>query len=309
MFLKFSTKRELIFLDSHASHFYVEDKVDVILSPELYWVKKVTLPVKNTREVKPLVESLFEGTLPDAEYSYSVYKQDDFFYIFAYQDKVILDLLDSKGILTSQVHNVYFSQSEFCDVEIAIELNANQSMYMKEGILILVPSLWVEHKTALSLEDKILSKHYIVLKQYKHLINEKYIYIIAGVLSLLILISGVEYLIIKNKIFELETKREALFKASKLKPTMMQSRAMLSEYKSLHVQQKSIREKIGKLLAIDLHKGEKISYFSFKKNKMSISFTGLNSARQKNIQTTLKQKNITFKAKEFDVTLSLVITL
>ncbi|MDQ7066925.1 MAG: hypothetical protein Q9M40_02365 [Sulfurimonas sp.] len=76
------------------------EKVSIILSPSLYWVQKLSLRVKYVREVKKLLPSIFEDMLPAGQYSYSAYKRGDDFFIFAYEDKAILKLLQDKSNCT-----------------------------------------------------------------------------------------------------------------------------------------------------------------------------------------------------------------
>ena len=132
MFTKYKKQIDTIFLDTNSNDFTNKESVNVILSPSLYWVKKVSLPVKYLRDVKPLLPSLFEDILPDAVYSYFVYKSEEEYFIFAYEDKKIFNLLNSKGIPASHVNNVYFAQSEFGGVDGAIKIDEKNSLYFKE---------------------------------------------------------------------------------------------------------------------------------------------------------------------------------
>ena len=95
--MKFNTKLKTIFLDPNSDKSVINnydndsilvtddaskkrEKVNVILSPSLYWVKKLSLPVKYVREVKKLLPSIFEDTLPKGNYNYTAYKSgEDFF--------------------------------------------------------------------------------------------------------------------------------------------------------------------------------------------------------------------------------------
>ena len=87
MFSKFNKQIDTIFLDTICDNFHTDNKVNIILSPSLYWIKKVSLPVKNVKDVKPLLASIFEDILPDGTYNYSAYKNDDAYLVFAYEDK------------------------------------------------------------------------------------------------------------------------------------------------------------------------------------------------------------------------------
>jgi len=59
----------------------IDAKSDIILSPEFYWVKKVSLNVKFTNEVKKMAPSIFEGILPNGEFEYRVFRVSDNSYV------------------------------------------------------------------------------------------------------------------------------------------------------------------------------------------------------------------------------------
>ena len=58
MNLGFSSKAKAFFVDVDSPAYLIEASVNVILSPSMYWVKRVTLPVKYLHEVRPLLPSL-----------------------------------------------------------------------------------------------------------------------------------------------------------------------------------------------------------------------------------------------------------
>jgi len=180
---KFSNKSSIIFLDEHANVLPLsitnKQKINIILSPSHYWVKKISLPVKYAREAKKLLPSLFEDILPDGNYSYSVYKNDDDFLIFAYEDKAILDLIAKKNIPSSKIANIYFAQSELDNIKGAMKVNDTQSIYVKDGIVVLLPCCWIEESGNLDLTKIILSKHKINLQQFSHIVDTRSLYKIA----------------------------------------------------------------------------------------------------------------------------------
>ena len=266
MFSKFNKQIKTLFLDPISPSFELEEDVNVVLSPSLYWVKKVSLPLKYAREVKPLLPSLFEDTLPDGIYSYSAYKSGDEFYIFAYEDKVIIDTLSSKGILPTQVKNVHFAQSELFKLKGAIKVNETQSIYVKDEIVILIPCCWTEDSWDFNINSVSLSKHTISLKQFGHIVNDKSLYTFATIFSLLIILVALEYFITLQKVSSTSELRDKLFVKHGLKSTMIQNRSMLSEYKTLHKKQTSLRESTSNILSLKLIKEQRIFLNSQKTN-------------------------------------------
>lgn len=267
--MKFNEQKRVVFLDPHSSVSIENDeKVEIILSPSLYWVKKIKLPVKYLRDVKKLLPSLFEDILPDSNYSYSAYKDENeegSFFIFAYEDKKIIDLASSFGISSSNISSVHFAQSELSDLEGAVRINESQSIYVKDGVVTLVPCCWTNESGDIDLEDIKLSKHKITLAQFGHIVDNSSLYKIASVLVVFSLLFFSEYFITKQKIASLQEQERKLYDEYDLKPTMFQNRAILKKYKDIHKNQTNLREELSKKL-----KQKDIKMITYKNNALKV---------------------------------------
>jgi hypothetical protein len=288
--MKFNNKIKTVLLDPNSKRFALDEKVNVILSPSLYWVKKLSLPIKHVREVKKLLPSLFEDTLPEGNYSYYVYKQDEDFYAFAYEDKKILDLLSKQGISPSNVKNVYFAQSELSYIEGAVKINETQSIYMKNDILILLPCCWIDEKGELDLSDVTLSKHSVSLMQYGHIIDTKSIYKISAILVVMIVLVFAEYLITSQKVNELREKKDNVFTKYRLKPTMFENKSILKKYTKIYNKQSRLREVTAIFISARLKKGESIKVMSYKNSTFKVNFELLSESTKKMLISKLKAK-------------------
>ena len=248
--MRFNHNKRIVFLDPNSELSVGREKLHIILSPSLYWVKKVQLPVKYVREVKKLLISLFEDTLPEGNYSYSAYKggEEGEFFIFAYEDKTILDLLAKQNIPLSSISSIHFAQSELDNLQGALKINETQSIYVKDGIVTLLPCCWIEESGELNLTFLKLSKHKITLAQFGHIVDNSVLMKVGSILSLFILLSWVELFIVKQDIQKIETKSSELFTKYKLKPTMFQNKALLKKYKKIHTQQTKLRADFAKEL-------------------------------------------------------------
>ena len=309
MFLKFNQKINTIFLDTHSENFEINDTVNIVLSPSLYWVKKVSLPLKYVREVKPLVPSLFEEILPDGRYSYFLYKKEDYFYIFAYEDKVIIDTLKEKGINATQVNKVYFAQGEFQNIGRPMRIDTNQSILIKDDLVILLPSFLGKTEEVLDVSTLALSKNSINLNQFGHIVNNKSLYSLMGILTLLIFIVSIEYFIVQAKIQDLGSLREELFTQNSMKSTMFENQSILKEYTLLHERQMKFRRYSAYLLSLNLGSMQKMYSLTLKGNKLVVDFIGIPKGAEGNILQVLKLHNIpfssAFKAKRLQIEIEL----
>ena len=309
MFSKFNKQLASVFVDPSSKQISIEENVNIIVSPSLYWVRKTALPVKNVREAKTLLPSLFEDILPEGSYSYSVYKDGEDFFIFAYEDKKILEVCASKGIASSQIEGVYFAQSELAHVTNMQQINETQSIYVKDDIVLLVPCMWLEESTMLDVSGINLSKHTIKLKQFGHIVDDKSFNTLVVIFSVLILLLGVEYFITQQKLQATLELRDEVFEKNGLKSTMMQNRSMLKSYTSLHEKQTKIREYIGNFLSLQLPNGVKMSSIKLKSNKLNVDISGIKNGAERTIVESLKNKKMMFKPTFKNDTLSVEISL
>ena len=271
------------------------EKLNIILSPSLYWVKKMSLPVKSVREVKKLLPSIFEDSLPSATYSYTAYKKEDNFLLFAYEDKKILDFLSTKGISNAHIRGVYFAQSEFENSKEAYTVSKTQSIMSKDGLVVLVPSAWVKESQPLHLEEKALSKHRITLHQFGHIVDTKSLYTIAGILGVLAIILMVEIFIASTKRDAILASKDALFSKYKLQSTMFQNRATHTKYSAIHTRQTHLREDISYFLSMHLKSTQKIKSIELKHKTFFVTISGVTKGSERRILSQLNSKKLKYK--------------
>ena len=307
--MKFNKKYKTVFLDIKSSDINIDERVNIVLSPSFYWVKKVSLGVKHLRDIKKVLPSIFEDSLPEGNYSYSAYKKRGEFIIFAYEDKFILDTLSNLGISASNVANIYFAQSEFENIEDAFKINEEEALNLKDGLVVVVPLAWVsEYK-----EPDILymrhSKHRVFLRQYAHIVDNTNFYKASAVLALLSLLLGIHYFIILKKTEDVLDAKDKIFVKHKLQPTALQNRSILKNYKSIHEKQQDLREYIFQLLSLKMSNNSRLSSLNFKNGVLSADFNTFSKSDIEHIAKELKSKNINFKTSINNKTMHLEINL
>ena len=295
--MKFRRDTTTLFLDPASKEQLTYDtskKVNIILSPSLYWVKKMSLPVTNVREVKKLLPSIFEDSLPEGRYSYTAYKHGEDFMLFAYEDKKILDLLAKHDISSANIASIHFAQSEFKEIASAFCINEKQCMYLQDELLVLAPSAWISEKEKLNLDTVTLSKHTIKLQQFGHIVDNGSLYKIGAFLSILALILIVEIFITSVKKDTIALAKDELFTKYKLQSTMFQNRSSLNKYSKIHKRQTKLRESISYFLALKLKTSQKISLVDYKNNLLSVTISGVNASSKNAIISQLNAKGIKF---------------
>ena len=132
------------------------------------------------------------------------------------------------------------------------------------------------------------------LKQFGHIVNDKALYSIAAIFVFMIMIVGVEYFITTQKVSDSTVMREELFKKYSLKPTMMQNKSMLKEYKSIHAQQKKLREYVAVLLSLNLKSTVKVSLINLKANTLIVEFRGVPKGKEPSLEKTFDAKKMNY---------------
>jgi hypothetical protein len=298
LFTRFKRDRLTLFLDPNSKESFSYEKgevLDIVLSPSLYWVKKLKLPVKSVREVKKLLPSIFEDSLPQGHYSYYAYKSGEVYFLFAYEDKKIFDLLSAKGIAYADIGSVHFAQSEFKETSSAFCVNDKQCMYLKDELLVLAPSKWIHEKEKLDVKSLELSSHTVKLQQFGHIVDNGSLYKIGAILSILALILIVEIFIASAKKEEISLAKEEIFSKYNLQETMFQNRSALKKYTNIYETQKKFREKISYFLTMKLQKGQKITLIDYKNNLLSVTISGVTKETSGMITEQLDAKKVAYK--------------
>ncbi len=309
MFTKFKRKSSMtLFLDP-LSTMKVEypkgEKVNIILSPSLYWVKKLILPVRYVREVKKLLPSIFEEILPSGHYSYSAYKQGEEFYIFAYEDKKIIDLLSQNEINSADINKVYFAQSELSSIDAAKSINEKQTLYVKDDILLVTPNIWFDEVKPLDLSQVIFSNNAIKLQQYGHIVENSSLYKIGAMLGFLAFLLIFEIFVTTQKRDAILESKDELFSKYKLQSTMMQNLSTTQKYEKIHQTQSMIREIFSYFLTMKLQKNQKIALMEYKNGVLSVVINGVEKGNEKNITSQLDANKVKYASSLNDSSLKL----
>ncbi len=297
LFTKFKRNLQTVFLDPDIEGEFTKGKpLNIILSPSLYWVKKISLPVKYLREVKKLLPSIFEDVLPEGHYSYTAYKEDDEYFVFAYEDKKILDLLEKKGILFADVKGIYFAQAELSDIDEPLAFSDAKVLFKRDDIVIVTPKVWFSETQPLSLEEHHCHSKPLSLQQYGHIVDKGSLYKMGAMLVVLIVILFIETLITKQKANQIEEQTGKIFTKYHLQRTMMQNRAILEKYQSIYKKQVALRESIVAFLKMNLKKGQSITLVDFKNNVLNVTFKGVQETQLRYVLQSLKKKGFTYKS-------------
>lgn len=297
----FSKKTYLILADNAPIDLGGDKLVDIILSPKYYWVKKEKLPVKYTYQAKAYAPSSFDGVIPKGHYSYLVQKDNDEFWMYAYDDSFIIQELDKIGIKPSQIAKVYFAQAEFKNIEKPIKVNKNEVLTNHDGVIIKVPRQMVSEPIELGqfFAKNRLSNFHVNLNKFSKFIDFKKAYIVAGILGFLSICFLIEFFWLSGAKSEQLQKRQNITKTYKMPTTSLQANALIKSLDKKMNTQLTIRDKFYAITKSPLKNGDYFTHISFnaKHFKIGTFFKNKNQvqAMQKYLQKHFKMDNVVKK--------------
>lgn len=250
----------------------IKGKVDIILSPEFYWVRIFDIPVKSVAQARHVLPTLFEDILEDvSELSYQVIKlEDDKYLCFAYENKRIFEEIKKSGLSLSSVNSIYFAQNE-CKSYPQFIVDNKSFLYTEDGILVKVPNGLLSEAVNLNekYEDLELSSNKVDIKLYNNVLSSKQIYSLVAILLILASINFYKVFDYKNESSLMEEKIEKLRVNSKLPSSMIQTNSIIKKYKNIVSKEKTKREAIEYILG---NKSFKLKKFTLEKDVLNLSF-------------------------------------
>jgi hypothetical protein len=297
----FKNSSQVLFV-SKADHIEKRAKYTVILSPEFYWVKKVTLPVKKERDALKLAPSIYEGYLPEGVYSYEARKLDDSFIMIAYDKKEISKALDKIFPHRSDIVDIYFAQDALLHIDECLAVNDQIALSNMDGTIIQIPRACTNTQETLAgmIDKATLGKRKVKLSSFDNaLLSSKEIMLIATIFGLLFLSFLAEYFVYKKELNRLEEKRMALIKEYHLPPTSMQLKSIKKSLHKKFERQKRVRELLFALSKLSLKPGEYIGRIEESPKEMIVEIYITSKEREDAIKKMLP-KDIRIKESHVD---------
>lgn len=246
-----SSKSKKIFLCSNTK-IYENSKVDIILSPEFYWVRIFDIPVKNIVQAKAVLPTLFEDILLKVkELSYQVIKLEDNKYLcFAYINKKIFEAIKNSGINLSLVNAVYFAQNECKDFRQFI-VEDKSFLYTDDNILVKVPNEMLSQKVDLNefIHSVTLSSNKIDIKLYNNFLNTKQIVLVLIICSIVSILNFSKYFSYKNEISKQDEKIQEIRALNNLPNSSIQTDSIINSNKKIAQKELNKREAIFYILS------------------------------------------------------------
>jgi hypothetical protein len=243
-----SKRTKKVFLTTNTKVGEAYGKIDLIISPEFYWVRKFEIPVKTQNQAKQVLPMLFDEYISASEdaLNYQAIKlENNSFLCFAYSNKKIYEAIKKANIPLSNISSFYFAQNECKDLK-SFEIDSQTYVYTEDEILIKIPNNLVEEPIYLKnrLEKISLSSNKIQVKLYNEILGKKQYIFLSIIFLVLILANGVKYFSYSNEINKLNEELESVKKTYRLPSSMIQMNSILKKYKKATTKELKKREAI-----------------------------------------------------------------
>jgi len=262
-----------LLLDRNPSPQLSEGRIDLVLSPSLYWFRNAALPAKTVYQAKKLAPSVMEGVIPAGEYSYHVIKQENTFWLFAYDEELIAETVKQAGIRASDVRNVYFAQTE-CDAATApLKINERKALSSADGIVVELPAKYAATaETAASFfRSRPRSGHKVGISLYHTtLLDKRQLKKLTAVAALFAFLYGAEYLTAQKRLDAVLSKQESITETYKLPQTTFEIDGLVRALETKQKRQTLLREKAAALFAVPPGDGNRIARLTLTERKIAL---------------------------------------
>ncbi|GAB6075070.1 hypothetical protein [Nautilia lithotrophica] len=233
----------------------INEPVDIILSPQYYWIKKIDIPLKSLKDAKKIAKSLFNL---DSSYIYDAFELDNKFFAYAIKKDLKLNI-DKKYI-----NSIRLAQTELYNYD-KINVSENHSIQKIDDLLFCFPNV----ENAPDINDIIskieLSKNTISL--YNRININKPLLISVGIIILLInIFFFLGYIQNKYAINKLNQKKDNLLKKYNLPSTTLQLNSILNNLKKEDKKQTQLRKNLEFITNTPLKNNEEFLNLSYDKN-------------------------------------------
>jgi len=284
----FSSNAVIGLIDKNTGRIKVEDKINIILTPSFYWIKRAYLEVNFTSSALKYAPSIFEGMLPEGNYSYYAVKTKKEYMFFAYDPDEIISSLKAKGITASQISGIYFAQNEMHNIKAPVQCNKEDAVVVYNDTVLQVPKYLVDESSLKRNLDEIkeLSKHKITLHKSSVTHSIKELAPVLSVLGMLIVLYTTQLFFTYKQQQKLES-QGSVFQEYKLPLTFVQNSSIEKKLRSSFKAQTSFRKLIFSILKLPLSQRQRIKSLSYEKELFTIVFEMQDYARLRDIELHL----------------------
>ncbi len=286
MNLSINRKKKTLFIYKNMPKMGNLGNINILLSPEFYWIQKVKLPVKFTFQAKKFSNSVFEGLLPEGNYEYLIIKESDEFLFLAYDLEKLKEFLISKDIKIESVSKIYFTDLEKEFFKKPVDLGEKVLIDI-EGEATILNKKFIADTTLYPLNRNYTPKSTYATIHTISFISKKQIYILSGITILATFLNFIEALRYNIELSKMNKSYQKFIEESKLPTSSYQLDSIHNKYKNIDKKQKKIREVTTKIIKTITKYDGIIEEFDLKDGKVTILVSAKNNSIYNSIKAEL----------------------
>jgi hypothetical protein len=257
------------------------ENVNIVLSPEFYWLRVFDLPINSKKEVLEVLPSLFEEFIDVSNKKYYVKKLNDNKYLcFAYDESIIIEAIKNANISFSQINNIYFAQIELLSIVKSKNISCmkidNICLGYMNDILVQVPiTLQVNNTNDIDLSSLQLSKDTINIRETSQYISPKNLYILSFVSIFLSVVILAKMLVLNQLISNIPEQIDSIKSKYNMPSSTIQTNSILKRLNKISKTQIKLREAYKYIFDFKSKYGGNMISCEYKDKKFTIKFTNI----------------------------------
>jgi hypothetical protein len=287
------SSKKVIYLTKDVEIENREEKRDIVLSPNLYWIKKEKISLSSEREALKFAPSIFEGLIENLEdFRFLAIKGSEEYIFIAYNPLEISQKLKNDfGISENAIGNIYTAQTEFGDIEEALSINRFKMLVSIDGIISEIPKHSRDSSTNYAgeyLKKRNRTKYSL---KYKTGSGASLLYI-ASIIPLFLSISFVADIVkIDQALVDIQSEIERRREVYQLPSTSFQIESIRNRYLEIEQQQKFIRSYLYWLQNENLERDGKVVALSIDRDNLNFKFDIKKGSSINRIKGAMQKKN------------------
>jgi len=291
--------KELLLVYSGMQHVALSEDVNVMLTPQLYTLKKEALPLSYAYQAKKIAPSLFEGLLEEGrQYDYMVWKEKEEWVFLAYDMQRITAFLEEKGFALEHVSKLFFAQQVVDLFDTPLALGAESALVSLDRSVVLVPrsALREEEDISWSIDKRFTPKKGVLLQgAYGSLFSVKQTVILAAAFGLFALMFFVEGWRYSHDAKAGDSQIEELLEAYPSLSSKYTRDSIISKYRALDTMERKKRETI-KALSTMIFKGVTLTSFAMDEKSFNVAFSCKDDRVTKRLKVLAKENRFNISA-------------
>jgi hypothetical protein len=249
-----------------------KEKLDIILSPKYYLIKREDITIPKEKDALKIAPSIFESFFDSLEdIKFLAIKEEKSYLFIALNIKHILETLQNDyGITEKRIGNIYTIQTEISEIENSLKVDEKKSLILLDGIVSEFKNSGNSQTVSEYLKMKTRSNYSIKFKGVRDVENGSVSFLYLSLIPIFLSISlGFDFWKVSQAKKELEAKIENANSLYKLPKTSFQRDSIKKRFEKIEEEQSKIRDNISWLKDERFHKFGKLKRVISSKDSFS----------------------------------------